>query len=82
MGQAESPLAAEELLQRMTDGIRKGNEIFRNLEELVVGGKDVYSVLGGGERHYYYTSTDKEIWLAVSASEPLELLEEALKTIE
>lgn len=82
LGQAENSSAAEELLQRMTDGIADGNPDFRNLEETVVDGRVVYSVLGGGERHYYYSTTDKVIWLAVDTSQPLDLVKEALRTLE
>ncbi|MEE8174085.1 MAG: hypothetical protein V3T71_02055, partial [Dehalococcoidia bacterium] len=82
VGQAESSSAAKELLERMTERIADGNESFRNLEEMVIGGKEVYSVLGGGERHYYYRSSDRVIWLSIGASEPLALAEEAVETIE
>lgn len=82
VGQAESSSAAKELLERMTERIADGNESFRNLEETVIGGKEVYSVLGGGERHYYYRSSDRVIWLSIGASEPLALAEEAVETIE
>lgn len=82
VGQAESSSAAKELLERMTERIADGNESFRNLEEMVIDGKEVYSVLGGGERHYYYRSSDMVIWLSIGASEPLALAEEAVETIE
>jgi hypothetical protein len=82
LGQAESQAAAEELLDRMTEKIGDGNAYFRNLEEILVDGRIVYSTIGGGEDHYYYRSADKVIWLSISSAEPLEILRSAIGTIE
>ena len=80
VGQTEDPSAAQELLELMTQKIAMGNPSFRDLEQMSVNGKGVYSVVGGGESHYYYRDGAIVIWVSVSASEPMQVLREALRT--
>ncbi|MEE8374515.1 MAG: hypothetical protein V3R87_12460 [Dehalococcoidia bacterium] len=81
VGQAEDPSAAQGLLELMTEKIAAGNPSFRDLEQMLVDGKGVYSVVGGGERHYYYRDGAIVIWVSVSASDPMQVLRVALETL-
>lgn len=82
MGQAKSPADAADLLTGMTGGIARGNPNFSNLEKLNVDGVTVYTVTGGGERHFYYSREDKVIWLAVSGSDPMIFIRDALRVVK
>lgn len=82
VGQASSPAVASQLLERMTGGIARGNPNFSNLEKITVDGVVVYTVTGGGERHFYYARADKVVWLAVSGSDPMVFVKDALRIVK
>ena len=86
LAEAADNEAAGRLVQAMTDRIADGNESFAHLQTENHEGLTVYSVLGQGQRHYYYAQGKQMVWVATppgaeetffsDALEKLTLLEE------
>jgi len=81
VGQAESEAQAAQLLQAMTQRIGVGNPVFSGLERREVEGQEVFSVVGQGQRHYYYQRGRLVIWLAAPPGKEKEFLADALRLI-
>ena len=64
LAEAADEGAAGRLLQAMTDRIADGNESFSHLQGEEYRGLTVYSVLGQGQRHYYYARGRQLVWVA------------------
>lgn len=77
-----SPTEAKRLIDLMTEkigaGPSSGKAIFTDLQEFQREGKTVYTVVGQGQRHYYYQTSARVIWLAVGGSEPEGILQRVL----
>ena len=64
LAEAADEEAAGRLLKAMTDRIADGNESFAHLQGEEYRGLTVYSVLGQGQRHYYYARGRQLVWVA------------------
>lgn len=80
VGIAESGAAASALVQQMTEAIGKGNSPFSIPQQITVDEQKVFTVNGQGKTHYYYSSGSKTVWLSISSSNPISLVQQALKT--
>mgnify|MGYP001569465969 CR=1 FL=1 len=80
VAEASSEIGASGLLKQMVDRIGAGNQAFRNLRAISVGGREVYTADGKGGDHYFYSSDNKVIWLAIQGAEPIGIVKAALKT--
>ena len=86
LAEAADKETAGRLVQAMTDRIADGNESFAHLQTGKHEGLTIYSVLGQGQRHYYYAQDKRLVWVATppgaeetffsDALEKLALLEE------
>jgi len=86
LAEAADNETAGRLVQAMTDRIADGNESFTRLQTAKHEGLTIYSVLGQGQRHYYYAQDRQLVWIATplggeetffsDALEKLALLEE------
>lgn len=81
-GEARDEATAIGLIDAMTGRIRAGNQYFKNLQEIQVNGRQVFSVFGQGQRHYYYRQRRQVIWLAVPDGREEAFLKEALVAIK
>ena len=82
IGKAQSPTAASQLLQSMTDGITKGNSGFGNLQKISIDVQELLKVDGPGGNHYFYIprhAPDKVVWLAIQNADDTKILETAVK---
>ncbi len=75
---SDSPESAGELITRMSLRISSGGTPFMMREMLNFNERDIYSLEGMGQLHFYFQSGNKVIWLA--ADEPIaeQALQEAL----
>lgn len=73
---------ASQLFQAMTSRIGAGNQYFKNLQQLQFGGKQVYTVTGQGQRHYYYQQGREVVWIAAPPGREEQFLKEALQAIK
>ncbi|MBI4302495.1 MAG: hypothetical protein HY664_07805 [Chloroflexi bacterium] len=80
-GQTQNEGQAYQLLVTMTRRIEAGTPEFKDLERLPVGGHDVFTVTGLGQRHYYYQSGAYVIWIAAPNSGEIDFLKEAMRLI-
>ena len=81
---ATSEVAASGLLKQMVERIKDGtgNQPFRNLRSISIGGKEVFAVDGPGGNNFFYASDNKVVWLAiqVQGGDPLGVVKTAIKT--
>jgi hypothetical protein len=73
---------AEALAARMRVAIDDDGSAFSNVRQTLVTGRPVYRVDGPGEDHFFYHSERygrQAVWLTVSVSNPLDVLEETVK---
>ncbi|MDP2935826.1 MAG: hypothetical protein Q8O86_04985 [Dehalococcoidia bacterium] len=82
MGEARDEATAIQLLEAMTRRIQAGNQYFTGLKQLQVEGRPVFTVVGQGQRHYYYRQGRQLIWLAVPNGREDDFLKEALLAIK
>jgi len=83
VGRAENAAAADGLTRRMVESIGKGGAPFSNPRRITLGGYEVFQVDGPGGSHFFYHSgkqSEAVIWLSIEASEPLPVLEQAVRT--
>lgn len=66
--QASSRAEATGQLGRMTEAIRRGDGPFHDLKASRRGEATVYSVLGQGQKHYFFQRDASVLWLAVDAA--------------
>ncbi len=69
---------AQELLDKMVDGLKKGNPSFGHYRSWSYGEQAVHEVLGGGQRHLVFRNNQWVIWLAIDPHLSHQVLEEAL----
>ncbi len=81
MGEARDEATGIQLLQAMTSRIQAGNRYFTGLRQLQIEGRPVYTVVGQGQRHYYYQQGPQLIWLAAPRGQEESFLKEALLAI-
>jgi len=83
VGKAGSPEAADDLLQRMRDGIQGGGSAFGEVLPVEGLGVEAFQVQGPGGQHFFYVSSKNNlevIWLTIGNSpDPLSILGEALE---
>ncbi|MDP2660759.1 MAG: hypothetical protein Q8R28_08520 [Dehalococcoidia bacterium] len=82
VGEAKDDAGASQLFQAMTSRIGAGNQYFKNLQQLEISGKQVYTVTGQGQRHYYYQQGREVIWVAAPSGQEEQFLQEALLAIK
>lgn len=73
---------AYQLMDAMTRRIRAGNDMFGNLDQLRVGDQAIFTVVGQGQRHYYYQRGSKVIWIAAPRIAERAFLDDALRQID
>ncbi len=81
VGEAENAAAAQELTDRMTEGILDGNPMFRHLGTESFGGVTAHKVTDGMTLHYYYGRGNKVFWISVPAQSGPEFVEEAIAVL-
>jgi cytochrome c-type biogenesis protein CcmH len=65
LAQASSASEAARQLNQMNERIRRGDTPFSDLKRSKQGKVTVYSVLGQGQKHYFYQRDESVLWLAV-----------------
>lgn len=66
---AKDPAAADSLRDQMAQKIGTNNPMFQDLQQLNIAGRPLYSAVGQGQQHFFYSSNDKVIWLAADPSQ-------------
>ena len=77
-----SPNEAKRLIDLMNEKSKASSSsasaVFTDLQDLQKEGKTIYTVVGQGQKHYYYQTSAKVIWLAVSGPDPQDVLPRVL----
>ena len=82
VGEAGSEAAADDLINRMVAGIKRGGSGFSNPRQIQVAGHDVWQADGTGGNFYFYKSPergDRVVWLTIEGKGGAALLERAVK---
>ncbi len=74
VGQAKDGQAASAMVEQMATKIGAGNQIFKDLQPLDIGGRMLYSASGQGQEHFFYAVNDKIVWVAVDAAQAFDAL--------
>ncbi len=74
VGQAKDKAGAETLLDEMAQKIGPDNAMFKDLQELNISGRPLYSAAGQGQQHFFYAVNDKIVWLAASPDKAPDVL--------
>ncbi len=74
VGQAKDDAGAETLRDEMADKIGPDNAMFKDLQELNISGRPLYSAAGQGQQHFFYAVNDKIVWLAASPEQAPDVL--------
>ncbi|MDP2726089.1 MAG: hypothetical protein Q8P59_00965 [Dehalococcoidia bacterium] len=82
VGEANDDATASQLFQTMTSRIGAGNQSFKNLQQLQVNGKQIFTVIGQGQRHYYYQQGRQVVWIAAPSGQEEQFLREAFLAIK
>ncbi len=82
LGETKDEAIATQVFEAMTTRIGAGNQYFKNLQQLQVNGRQVYTVTGQGQRHYYYQQGRQVIWIAAPAGQEEQFLKDAFQTIK
>jgi|GEM_PF-2789170 hypothetical protein len=64
VGQARDDKAAVDMVAQMAEKIGPDNAMFKDLNELNISGRLLYSAMGQGQQHFFYAVNDKIVWLA------------------
>ncbi len=78
----ESGNQAREQIDIMVEKIEKGSKEFGHFRELEVEEKIIYMVLGFGQVHYFYTESNRAIWLAIDPPVAETVLKASIKIFE
>jgi hypothetical protein len=81
VGAVQDEAVAAQLIAVMTKRIGAGNGPFTDLKEVEVDGRTIYTVVGQGQRHYYYAQGRLTVWLAAPKGGEERFLKDALKVI-
>ena len=82
VGEAGSETAAEDLINQMVEGIKRGGSPYSNPRQVQVAGQDVWQTDGDGGNFYFYKSPkhgDRVVWLTIEGKGGAALLERAVK---
>src|SRR3989304_3887237 len=82
VGEAGSEAAADDLINRMVAGIKRGGSPFSNPRQVQVAGNTVWQTDGTGGNFYFYKSPergDRVVWLTIEGKGGAALLERAVK---
>lgn len=82
VGEAGSEAAAEDLINRMVAGIKRGGAGFSNPRQVQVAGQDVWQTDGTGGNFYFYISSEhnnRVVWLSIEGKGSTAVLERAVK---
>ncbi|MBI4319093.1 MAG: hypothetical protein HY675_11440 [Chloroflexi bacterium] len=82
VGETQSEGHAYQLIDAMTRRIRAGNDMFTDLQQLRIGSQVVFSVVGQGQRHYYYQKGSLTVWIAAPTVGEADFVREALQVIK
>ncbi len=74
VGQAKDNNAAQAMVEQMAMKIGAGNQMFKDLQPLDIGGRMLYSVNGQGQENFFYAVNDKIVWVAVGPPQAFEAL--------
>lgn len=82
VGMAGTEPDAEQLLERMFSGIDRGGTPFSAPVQVIVGGRQVFSTLGGGAMNYFFREAHSVVWVTLANSAmPANRLTDVLKTV-
>lgn len=82
VGEASSEAAADALINRMVEGIKRGGAPFSNPRQIQVAGYDIWQTDGTGGNFYFYKSPEhgnRVVWLSIEGKGGAALLESAVK---
>ncbi len=82
VGEARSEAAADDLINRMVEGIKRGGAGFSNPRQVQVAGRDIWQTDGTGGNFYFYKSPghgNRVVWLSIEGKGGATLLERAVK---
>lgn len=65
VGRAQNARAAAQMTKTMAEKIGAGNKMFTDLAKLSIAGRLLYTVNGQGQQHFFYTTSDKIVWLSI-----------------
>ncbi len=63
-GRAASEEEAQELLDKMVEGIGEGGSPFQGLRQVDINGVQAYTVTDSRQQHYFYRLHDQVVWIA------------------
>lgn len=73
---------ARSLFGAMAGKIGRGNEYFKNLQQLTVDGQKLYTVTAqDGQKHYFYQMDTKVIWIAAPVGQEMPFVQEAIRSL-
>ncbi len=82
VAQSRDDYEAMSLIGAMAGKIGRGNEYFGNLETLTVDWQKVYVVSDReGQKHYFYQTLNRVIWIAAPRGQEMAFVQEALKVL-
>ncbi len=82
VGEAESETAAEDLIKRMVEGIKRGGAGYSNPRQIQVSGQNIWQTDGTGGNFYFYISPEhanRVVWLSIEGKGGAAVLEAAVK---
>lgn len=78
-----SPTSKEgETLFRLMNERMPVSKVFSNRQELEIGGKKVFKVVGMGQEHYYWVSGKYNYWIALGGTEGKTIVEDLMLKVE
>lgn len=81
MAEISEEESARGLLKAMEQRIATGNRIFTDLKKIQEGNVTVFSVIGMGQRHFFYQKENKLVWIAAPIGSENEFLRQVLAVI-
>lgn len=78
LAQTKDKAAADGLLAAMVTGISRGGSPFSPPKEIKVRGVRVYSTSGMGQRHFFYATGNKIIWLQAGPDRAVKALHQVV----
>ncbi|MBI5029256.1 MAG: hypothetical protein HZB51_01920 [Chloroflexi bacterium] len=74
VGQAKDDKAAIDMVAQMAEKIGPDNAMFKDLNELNISGRRLFTATGQGQQHFFYAVNDKIVWLAASPEQGADAL--------
>lgn len=81
-GETQTEAQAYQLTEAMTRRIAAGNEVFTDLQQTRIDSTVVFSVVGMGQKHYYFQRGNKVVWIAAPNIAGEEFLRQAMAAVK